>query len=515
MIKTCCISVIILVYFYIVMYNLIVTGNHAAHISLAAKMLKVNHILVAEASVWDESWQDAYDRTIRILADWAYEYMDVCLWKWYIETQIIYEEPRPELPDLYVESGETLEESVFALARCLPYPHIENWLENSASNRAAIRFTWELILGRTPVGEEIEYWNEWTGREHEKRIDLFSWLLFLHFSLEGKRTGLHLEYVRLFKKAKYDLPITYPLIALIMSGHTKDYPKNLTSHKLFIDNIYIDIFMHVWRKKGPRTYTGETGTRFIDEEVDIEKLRNDYGAMDITVEDLEIYRPEFSMIDDMNLLFFHMGQQKDDASFYENADLYSLYKASLSVENHEREHGFTYAGMIKMSFIMKLDRFDFKGICEGLKRDIFWVPEGGCRLCNREFNWPLLYEEKGHEKHVNDINVYWMYGKRDIMAFACRLYLHAYAFAENVLEENMKNYLHAAKYKKFRNFVYIYDWSYIEKKVYDINDICMKVQGFYKQNLYREYMKDYFCVTTGYIRGSFAKFDLDRNAIGT
>jgi hypothetical protein len=485
------------------MYNLIVTGNHAAHISLAAKFLKIDHILVATPSIWDESWDKAYEKTMNILAEWAYEYMDVCLWKWYLETQIIYGESDPEYINLYVMSADTLEESVLNLASTM---NLHNWLKTSHHNREAIRTTCLIVLGREPVDEEVEYWNEWTARDYSKRIDLFSWLLFLHFSLEGKRVKAHMEYVRLFKNAKYSLPIKYPITAVIMSGHSKDFWKHVDSHRVFIDNIYVDIFMHIWRKKGPRSYTGESGTGFINEDADINVIKNEYSPLKIVIEDLEIHRAEFSLIDDMSLLFFTMNQQKDDASFYENADLYSLYNASLLVKDYEIEHGFQYTGLIKMSFIMKVDKFDYKGISENMVRDIFWVPENGCRLCNREYNWPLLYEEKGHSSHTNDINVYWMYGKRNIMMFACELYLHAFSFAQSMEDDNMKNYLLSAKYKKFRDFVYIDN---------DPNDICTKVQGFYKQNLYRDYMKNYFCVTSGNIKGHFNKFDVDRNAFGT
>jgi hypothetical protein len=257
---------------------------------------------------------------------------------------------------------------------------------------------------------------------------------------------------------------------------------------------------------------------FINEAFDYGRLVGTYRPRKIEIDDLESKRWQFSLLDDHNVLFFHNQQQHDDASFYENADLYSLYKASLLVKQYELEKGFTYDGIIKIPFIFDVKHFDFWGICQNLRTigttGRIWLPDCGCKQCVREVNWPYKYVEKKHSEHLNDINVYWMYGKRHVMLHACELYLHAFALADDVLDENIANYVNVAKHRKFREFVYLFGNDYVDKKVYEVNDLPMRVQGFYKQNLYRRYMSNYFCVVSDAIRGEFSRFDMGRNAFG-
>jgi hypothetical protein len=488
------------------MINIIVTGNHGAHISLVAKLLKIDHILVADIITWDDSYLDTYTYSMTRLLEWAHEYQEYILWKWYLETQIIYGIINTNYTNISIISKFTLEETVISFLKALNdigiLPDLYRWLTKSVYNRLAIKNTWELILQRIPNNLEIEYWNEWTGRDLTRKIDFFSWLLILYFSLEGKRLLLHIPFVRLFKLAKYNLNTKIPKFAIILSGHTKDYYKYIESHKIFIDNPYCDIFIFTWRRKGPRTYTGETGSLNINENFDVNLLTNTYYPTSLEIDDLEKHRPEFSLL---GIKFFNIHQQKDDASFYENADLYALYKASLLIKQFEQDNNYTYDAIIKLPFIYDITYFNFKKICDALKSNTICLPyDSGCKVCIRE------YKTKQHSEHTNDINVYTMFGKRDIMLFACELYLHAFALADDVLDSNITNYVNLAKMRKFREFVYIFGDDY----VLSIDNLSMKVSGFYKQNLYRQYLSDYFCLNSDAILGKFATFDLDRNALG-
>jgi hypothetical protein len=101
------------------------------------------------------------------------------------------------------------------------------------------------------------------------------------------------------------------------------------------------------------------------------------------------------------------------------------------------------------------------------------------------------------------------------MINACELYLHAIAIAEDVLEENITNYIHVKAIRKFHQFVYMLGIDDIEKRIYDIDLIPVRVEGFYLENLFRHWLKYNMIVTSNFpdIDGKFSKFDGERNLV--
>jgi hypothetical protein len=490
------------------------------------------------------------------MLSWGVAYQEWALWHQYLSS-IQVSLPNPSYTDIHVTSGTTLDKTVSNFLEALEESGISGlsgYLKNSVSNRRAIKKTWELVLGRIPSDYETEFWNERTGsmlsvrqynldNTHRNSIDNFTLLMLLTWSGEGRGLGLHLPYVQSFRTAiRAGLQITIPRTAVILCGHSRDYFKHTSTHKAFIDNPYCDVFIHTWLHKGPRSYTGE-GSGNVFENIDTALLQQTYAPVKLSIEDLEPMRPTFTMLDDP--LFFNMKQQHDNASFYVNSGLYSFWKASLLVKQYEQENAFTYNAVIKMSFIYSITTFDYKTICNQVqghpsprkqlepsncgcsypKKEVYSAPapisidgmlatciymSAGCNRCTMEREWPYLASAKMHSEHANDLGVIWMYGGRAQMLGAAELYLHAYAIAESVKDDNIAAYVNVAKMRKYREFVYIFGEEYVNKKIYEIDDLPMRVEGFYYDNLFRMFLKDVFCVVSDAIKGDLARFDNDR-----
>lgn len=531
-------------------------GSHGSHICLVARLMRLDAVLVTPGTP-TTSWQDSYEYTLKHMQSFGLAYQEWALWQNYL-SNIPVGLPNPSYTDVYVTNGTTLDETVMNFLQALEDSGavlgISGYLKNSVANRKAIKKTWELVLGRTPGDYEIEFWNERTGsmlstrqynlkNTHTNRIDYFTLLMLLTWSGEGRGLGLHAAYIQAFRTTiRGGLAITIPRTAVILCGHSRGYFKHTLTHKAFIDNPYCDVFIHTWLHKGPRSYTGE-GSGTIFEHIDTSLLQQTYAPVKLQIEDLEPMRPTFTMLEDP--LFFNMKQEHDNASFYVNAGLYSFWKASLLVKEYEQENNFTYSAVMKMSFIYSITTFDYKTICDNINghpsprkhleqskkcgcvppTEVYSAPpptsidgtipsciymSAGCNRCSMERGWPYLASAKMHGDHANDLGVVWMYGPRSAMLSAAELYLHAYAISESVKEDNIEAYVNVAKMRKFREFVYIFGEEYVNKKIYEINDLSMRVEGFYYDNLFRMFLRDRFCVTSGAIKGSLARFDSDR-----
>jgi hypothetical protein len=89
------------------------------------------------------------------------------------------------------------------------------------------------------------------------------------------------------------------------------------------------------------------------------------------------------------MLFFKQGQEKDDASFYVNANLYSLYRASLLVKEFEEENSFQYEGVLKIPFCFDITQFVWSSIAKNISLgdNVVWT-SNGCSRCTMEYKWP-------------------------------------------------------------------------------------------------------------------------------
>lgn len=537
-------------------------GAHGRHLLLVARLLRLDAVLVTSGPV-DDSWKETYDYMLANLFEWTKQHQEWALWRSYLEAIPVSPANVADV-DLHVPDGTTLDASVLLFLKALDdsgaAAGLSGYLKNSVGNRAAIRKTWEMLLGRTPPDQETEFWNERTGRAlsarqanltsvHTGRIDYFTLLMLLTWSGEGRGLGLHLPYASAFRTyIRGGMQTLVPRTAVVLCGHSRDFGRHSATHRVYIDNPYCDVFIHTWSLKGPRSYTGE-GAGHVFEPTDTALLQQTYAPVSMKVEDLEPMRPTFTILDDP--LFFNMKQEKDNASFYVNAGLYSFWKASLLVKDYEQAHGFTYPIVLKMSFIYNIETFDYRAICDNVlgmhtpaprpapsprpchcctpapaqathgptdppalsidgQPPVAIYMQAGCSRCNTERSLPYLAGTKMHDKHMSDLGVLWMYGQRTAMLSAAELYLHAYAISESVKEENIRAYVNIAKMRRFREFVYVFGEEYVNKRIYEIDDLPMRVEGFYYDNLFRMFLGESFCVSSAAIRGSLARFDYDR-----
>ena len=491
--------------------------SHGAHLYLCAKLMRLDCALIESETSDTSAWKQEYEYSLDKLASFTKTYFDFALWKWYLDNEMVVGTSIPGGVDIYVEDGITLDKTVKNFLKSLHDNNIvlnlHHFLETSVWNREVISSTINMIQNRLPNADEIEYWNEETGRNLEFKIDYFSFCLILTFDTIGRGLGLHCSYVNTFKTIKYGLNLLYPKVAVIMSGHTRHFEDFSDSHKIFIDNPYMDIFIHTWSKRGPRKVYRE------NENVNTVALNEKYKPCKLVIEDLDHNRPEFSLKDGLynqDTLFFKHEQEKDDASFYVNANLYSFYKTSLLIKEFEDENNFHYDGLLKIPFCFDITQFVWSSIARNISLgdNVVWTSKG-CNRCTIEYTWPYLYHPKRHDDHYNDIGVQWMYGRREVMMNACELYLHAIAISADVLEENITNHVHVKAIRKFHQFVYMLGIDDIEKRIYDIDLVPMRIEAFYLENLFRHWFKENMIVTSKFpdIDGKFSKFDKDRNLV--
>lgn len=479
--------------------NIICSGNHGAHLSVLAKLLKLDHRLICPPCTWNTQYEDAYAYAVDKLKTESGEPQETLFWKWYVENQVVYSPYMPADYDIFVDSDSSLEQTVLEFLGKLHDLEIITglhlWLTSSFNNRAAIKKTWERIIGNTPSVETIEYWNERTGRVLKYRIDFFSWMMILYFCKEGKKVGVHTQFYNLFKPLKWSLPIAYPLLAICLSGHARNFVRG---NREFIDYIYTDVFIHTW---------STLERRMTPVLVDAGDLEKEWEPVGLEVEELTgELKAEFSLIGKRDLLYFSMHQHDADPSIWENADLYSMHKVGVMIREYEVLKGKLYDGICRLPFIYDLTNFDVLGIFDKITKDVFWMPPGGCTSCNREFNKPICSPLKAHDEHINKLYAYWMFGKRDIIMLALDLYLDVNALLNEAGEQN---YQDVVKHKKFGEIVYIYGKENTRQ-----HHTGESMELFNKPNLLRIQMRDYYCVGCNDIVGTFPRFELDLHADG-
>jgi hypothetical protein len=460
-------------------------------------------------------------------------HLEVALFDWFIKNQIpFYASPPSPGIVITVSTSTSIKDAEYDFYKQLNDNGIQTNLYKYESDsnlyRLAIQWTIETILSRPSSPSEVDYHylNNKVGLyniNHPFVTNLFAWLHVLYFCEEARTAGFHLAWVNAFKPLKLTLPLTTPKFALILSGHTREYASHFQSHRKFIENPYIDVFIHTWQHKGPRY-------EYIEEHADVTALTNAYKPTKILVEDEEPMKNTFSLRGRLAPIFLIWGpQQGDDATRYVNSKLYSTWKAFKLVEQYEQETGMTYDGIIKMNFNMDVTSFDFVNIIKDVRPTFFnvikkalYVPPrhyrddyylhghphtgGGCSRCELESKYVHFTYTPNHSYHFDDVSEHWFYGIRDTAKHACELYLNAEQIMNQYHANNVANYVHVP-HKKYRDFVYIQAPSMYQGKVYDIDNQARGVVCFYPERLMREHMVNYPCLSSTAIDCSFTFFD--------
>lgn len=509
-------------------------SQYACHIAYMSYLLKLDVNIISPSSnktfTFAGEYQSYYQRMIDKLYEQTNYHLEATLFEWFIKNMFPFYSSSASiditLTSITLKDSETeFLEQLFVL-NMIPV-QLAKYEIDFTSYTETIQWAFQQIFGRPPTQPEINYHyiNNGLGMYNvaeTKFINLFSWLHLLYFGVDGQAAGIHMPWINAFKPLKLHISLLVPKVALLLSGHSRDFMQHSPSHRKFIENPYIDIFIHTWQNKGPRY-------EYVEEGVNLQDIINTYKPSKYLVEDEHLFKNIFSLRGRSYPIFLMWGQQGDDASRYVNASLYSTWKALNLMKDYEQENGITYDAIIKMNFNIELTHFEFKKITEDISPNMFgeiknalYVPSkhyntfnthrhpysgGGCARCDVEAKYIHYNYVPNHPYHLNDISDAWFYANRLVGLYACDLYLHAEQIMIDNHASNLANYPNV-RHKTYGSFIYIQEPVNYQAKVYDVDDVPKRMVCFYPERLLREYMKTYPCLSSSNIHGTFTYFDV-------
>lgn len=521
--------------------NIYIDSIYACHIGYFAKLLKLNFNIVSPIinknfNFNTSDYYPYYLRMINKLYDDTSIYLEPAFFEYYIKNSINFNSINNIIDSINITITDNISLKS-AENNFLTELHNNNILsplyryEYSGSFEFyinSIKLVFELIIDTPILQSDFDYYYIHNGLglysvNNDKFINLFSWIHLLYFSVEGKKNNLdvYLSWINLFKMEKFNINLNTPIIAVILSGYSRDFITHYPSHKIYIENPYIDIFIHTWTHKGPRY-------EFKNQFADIITLKNLYNPTKIIIEDNQAMISGFSLLNKLNPIFLAWGQQGDDATRYVNGQLYSTWKAMTLIEQYEITNNIKYNGIIKMNFNMDITNFNFKGIIIDISKNFFGQDKNGLYVANKYYNTfnTHIYPYTGggcsrcdiesryinysfipkHPYHFNDISQSWFWANRIIGQKACELYLHATQIMIDNQQQNIANYPNV-RYKQYREFIYIQEPVNYQGKVYNIDDKNKLMVCFYPERLMREYMNNNSCISSINISGTVKEFD--------
>lgn len=522
------------------MINIYIDSIYACHIAYYAYILKLNFNIISLNSnkIFDFNGTDYFNYYKR-MTDKLYNetkiLLEPALFEYFIKNQFIFNNSTHKLDIKLYISGNNLKDVETNFLQQLDNNNIIKYLYKYELNfdtyKASIILIYKLILNRSPTNNEIDYFYIHDRKKgvytfHDIRfINLFSLIHILYFNNEGRQNNLHLPWITVFKSMKFNISLHIPRIALILSGYSRDFINYYESHKIFIENPYIDIFIHTWNLKGPRY-------EYINELTDINMLTKLYNPTRILVEDVISMQSGFTLLGKIKPIFLVWNDcQGDDETKYINSQLYSIWKTMELIKKYEIRRNISYNGIIKMNFNIKIVNFDFKGIVNDISTTMFGQLKnalycqnvqtlnnitrfnyrkpytlGGCSRCMLEAKYIHYNYIPQHTYHYNDISTIIFWANRVLGEKACNLYLNALNILKNNHINNIANYQNI-RYKQYRDFIYIQEPEFYQGQVHSINDVSKPIICFYIDRLMREYMVNNTCLTSDHIYGEFKDFD--------
>jgi hypothetical protein len=520
--------------------NIHIDSIYACHIAYIAWLLKIDFNIISPISnkTFNFSTTD-YNAYYQRMIDKIYqEYtllFEPALFEYYIKNTFTFYESNPiSGTDITISNNTSIKAAEYDFYTqlhnigILPNIYQYEFVGNFAPYIASITEIIQQIFNRPAIQSEIDHYFTYNGSgiynfNDSRFTNMFTWLNVLYFSSEGQTNNLHIPLISNFKSSKFLLTLKYPIIAVIFSGYVRDFIDHYSSHKIIVNNPYLDIYIHTWNNRGPRY-------EYVDELADITTLTNLYNPISILVEDVKPMKQTFTLLGKITPIFLIWGgEMGDDATHYINAKLYSTWKAFTLMESYETTNNVRYDGIIKINFNIDLSIFNFKGIISDIMPNLFNEPKnalyvpyklydkdinsfvqaytgGGCWKCDVEAKYIHYNYTPKHPYHFNDITQSWFWANRTIGQKACELYLSALQIMQSNHITNLSNYP-TVNYKQYREFIYIQEPVDYQGKVYSIDDINKRVVCFYPERLMREYMSNNACVSSSNINGTFRDFD--------
>jgi hypothetical protein len=487
---------------------------------------------------FDKLYAPYYQRMVQKLQERTGVILETAFFKWYVQTTATFVESASNGITLTITEDKNIELVQLQFFTLLNQNNILSDLHLYETNFAAYRrvLAWSIqyILGRTPPIAEVNtlYVQNALGlynRDHPKFTNLFSWLHILYFGKEGRSIDIDLPFINAFRSVKYTLPLVHPRIAVLVSGHMRDYELRIQNHKVFTHNPYMDFFIHTWKRRGPR--------HEFHESLDENALALNWPITRSQVEDESTLLQSFSLRGILTPIFLHWGQQGDDATRYVTSKLYSVWKAFTLAQQFETEQNITYGGIMKLNVNVMYDHVDFKTINSdilpyawGQAKNALYVPHiypkklrnlvnpfnpcrqpltgGGCSRCDLEAKYKNYTYVPQHGFHHTDICETWWYANRLVGQKAAELYVEAHDIMQRNHAANLTAYPNC-EYKQIHEFVYLKHPVQYQKMVYSTDDDPLDVVCFYPERLMREHMKGlYPCLSSDRIQGHLSEFDI-------
>lgn len=475
--------------------NIHISNNYAYHLGFFAHLLKLDYDIITTIKTlnFDNNYKSYYSKMLTILYQETNMYFELTMFEYFLIHNIsikdsiqtpginIYIPDTPfrfnTITDKFITNISCIEQAEYHLRKALSdnniISNLQYYFVDRTIHKEIIAWTINNMYNRVPSMKEIEKHYYHNGFDSKQKIDLFPWLSSLYFNKEGQNMGHAQIYSDIVKKNRSIFKI--PVCAVVLSGFVEDYLTHYESHKIFINNPYIDVYIHTWKKRGHRY-------NYITEDTDIQDIKNKYKPIDMQIEILDSH--SFSYIGKFDNIFLKYLEEHDDATRYINPRIYSLYKCYKLVEKYEKENSVTYDGIIKVNFDLEIINIDYKSLCQDILVPALYVSEKGCSECDREKK--VNVKHLNHGEHYNDIGHLYFYANRIIGEKACKTYLNAYDFTLNSYAKNMILYP-SIKHKRYREFIYIDD---------------RKIECFSESTLLKTQMTNYWCLTSKTILGN-------------
>lgn len=342
----------------------------------------------------------------------------------------------------------------------------------------------KVLLGRIPNGIERRIYKNLSERQ---LIELLSYCEersnFLK-KLSGEHNKVRVDYsagdtADFFTSKKYK-------VALCLSGHIRDYKKNLSSiSKYLVEPLGADVFMHCWDTEGAQTWMTRGVVGPVPNEtipVDEEEIRKCINVKKLLIENNSEYLAGLKT-DDKNFYLYGMilnreqdllGGQAEPKYIY--SQLYSVNKSYSLIDDPSE-----YDIIIKLRTDYRLmSGIEEKELDRSLQVNGIYVPDFPCSNHGHPCCC-FCKHEVAHEEHLEDVCDVFAYGRADIMGHYMNLY--------NRLDEY--NDLHNSLNKSFPRPAV----SQAAHKNYQLVDIWVKddykFNCFYPERLLRTHLKGY------------------------
>ena len=288
-------------------------------------------------------------------------------------------------------------------------------------------------------------------------------------------------------------------IAIMLVGHFRRFEPYEHIWRDFKKNHpNVDFFIHSWKERGDRC-----AINWIDMEdhkdIDFENIYDVLKPVSIIREDHKKMINDFGLrkrYPDKNI-YLSLGQKvcnQDDFTKFVMSQLYGIYRCYKSVENYQKEKGFTYDIVIKLRadtifyhpLIFK-NRLPDNELYIHSRSHRHGDGGGGCLTCDSE------YPARVHEEHTNDVCDVLVYGNNNVMKRYC---VDMYENMEEILDKfDVYNKNLLTKYSELYQYV-----TQIGKITYYAwcGDFKKNLKLFYPEQIIRTYMNDVWLLSDPY-----------------